>query len=69
MKPASLLAVVVFSLVALAHLLRVVLQVEIRVGGAAVPMWVSAVGLVVAAGLALGLWREARPDGVSEHTA
>ena len=60
MKPASLLAVLVFSLVAIAHLLRLISQVEILVGGAVVPMWVSVVGLLVAGTLAVALWREAR---------
>ena len=58
MKPASLLAIVIFTLVALAHLLRLVFQVQVLIGGAALPMWVIALGLVVAAGLAVGLWRE-----------
>jgi hypothetical protein len=58
MKPASLLAVLVFALVALAHLARLVLRTEVLVGGAAVPMWTSVLGLLVAAGLAIALWRE-----------
>ena len=60
MKPASLLAVFVFSLVAVTHLLRLVLQTEVLVGGAIVPMWVSVVGLIVTGALALALWREAQ---------
>jgi hypothetical protein len=59
MKPVSLVAVVVFSAVALAHLLRLAFQVEILIGGARIPMWVSLVGLVVPVALAVGLWREA----------
>ncbi|MDH3846069.1 MAG: hypothetical protein OES69_19175 [Myxococcales bacterium] len=58
MKPASLLAVLVFSLVAVAHLLRLIDQTEVLVGGASIPMWVSVVGLVVTGGLAVTLWRE-----------
>jgi hypothetical protein len=60
MKPASLLAVLVFSLVAVAHLLRIIFQTEVLVGGASIPMWVSVVGLVVPGALAVALWREAR---------
>ena len=60
MKPASLIAVLVFSLVAIAHLLRLVSQVEVLVGGATIPMWVSVVGLIVAGALAVALWREAQ---------
>ena len=59
MKPASLLAVLIFSLVALSHLLRLVLHVEVLVAGEVVPMWVSGIGIVITAGLAFALWREA----------
>lgn len=61
MKPATLLAVVLFSLVAVAHLLRVIFQVEVVVDGAAMPMWISVVGFVVPGLLALALWRDAHP--------
>jgi hypothetical protein len=60
MKPASLVAVLVFSLVAIAHLLRVILQTEVLVGGAIIPMWVSVLGLIVPGVLAGALWREAQ---------
>ena len=60
MKPASLMAAVIFSLGAVAHLLRLVFQVEVLVGGATIPMWVSVVGLIVPAALAVALWREAQ---------
>ena len=60
MKPASTAAIVVFSLVAVAHLLRLVFQAEVVVGGAIVPMSVSVVGLVVTGALGVALWREAQ---------
>jgi hypothetical protein len=69
MKPASLLAVLIFSLVALSHLLRLVLRVEVLIGGAVMPMWVSVVGLVVTAALAAALWRESRSSNLPEHAA
>ncbi len=59
MKLASMLAMLVFSLVALAHFLRLVFQVEIVIGGETVPLWASVIGLVVPGALAVGLWREA----------
>jgi len=58
MKPATSLAVLIFTLVAVAHLLRLVFRVEVLVAGAAMPMWLSVVGLVVASVLAVALWRE-----------
>ncbi len=62
MKPAALAAVIVFTVVALAHLLRLVFRVEMVVGGTMVPMWASAVGVVVALAIAVLLWREQRRD-------
>jgi hypothetical protein len=58
MKPAPLIAVILFSLVAIAHALRLVLQIEVTAGGAVVPMWVSVLGVLVPGGVALMLWRE-----------
>ena len=60
MKPFTSLAIVVFALVALAHLYRLVRPFEVVAAGHALPQWVSAIGLVVAGGLALMLWRESR---------
>ena len=69
MKPASLIAVVVFSIVSLAHLLRLIFHVEVLVGGATVPMWVSVVGFPVAGALAIALSRESRAESSAEHAA
>ena len=60
MKPFTTLAVVVFTLVALAHLYRLVRGLDVEVQGHEVPGWVSIVGLVVAALLAIMVWRESR---------
>ena len=57
-KPFTMLAVVVFALVALLHLLRLVFGWEVTFNGAVVPTWLSIAGLLIAAGLAAGLWRE-----------
>ena len=59
MKPFTTLAAVIFALVALLHLLRLFLGWEITVSGLAVPMWVSILGFLITAGLAVMLWREA----------
>ncbi len=58
MKSGSMIAIVLFSLVAVLHLLRLVLGVEVTADGAVVPMWVSGFGVVVPAMVALMLWRE-----------
>jgi hypothetical protein len=60
MTRATLIAAVLLALVAAAHLLRIVLKVEATIGGAAVPMWVSVIGALVAGGVALQLWRDRR---------
>ncbi len=58
MKPAALVACVFLSLVALAHLLRIVLGLAVTAGTVSIPMWMSAVATVFTAGLAVWLWRE-----------
>ena len=60
-KPFTLVAVVVFSLVALLQLLRLLVGWEITINGIAIPLWASGVAFIVAAGLAAMSWRERRP--------
>lgn len=59
-KPFTILAVVLFSLIALLQLLRFILGWEITVNGVIVPVWVSGLAFLVAAGLAVMVWRETR---------
>jgi len=59
-KPFTLLAVVLFSLIALLQLLRFGLGWEVAVNGVTVPVWVSGIAFVIAVGLALMVWREMR---------
>lgn len=60
MKPFTTAASVVFTLVALAQLLRVALGWEVMVGGLLIPLWVSAIACLIAATLAVMVWRENR---------
>ena len=60
MKPFTTLAVVVFTMVAVLHLLRIFMGWEVVVGGTVIPMWASYLGLIIAGGLAFLLWRESR---------
>ena len=60
MKPASLVATVLFSAVALLHLLRVIFGVPMVIGDWTVPIWASIGGIVVPAAVAYALWREGR---------
>jgi len=63
MKPATLIAALLFALVAVAHLVRLIFQIEVLVGSATIPMWVSVVGIIVPGALAVALWREAQASG------
>lgn len=54
----TLVAVVVFSLVSLLQLLRLLLGWDIAINGITIPLWASGVAFVVAAGLAVMVWRE-----------
>ena len=67
MKPFTTVAVVVFTLVAGLHVARLALgwkviigESVVAVGGTSIPMWVSYLGVVIAGGLAVMLWRESR---------
>ena len=59
MKPFTNIAVIIFTLMAIAHVLRLVFGWEVVVVGFVIPVWWSALGLIVAGGLALMVWREA----------
>jgi hypothetical protein len=58
MKPFTTVATVVFALVAIAQLLRVLLGWELKVGEVLIPFWASGLACLVAATLAVMLWRE-----------
>ena len=60
MRPFTNLAVLVLALFAVVHLLRLIRNVEVVVGGHTVPLWASAVAAIVAGLLALMVWRESR---------
>jgi hypothetical protein len=58
-KPFTTIAVALLALIAIVHLLRLFAGWEVVVTGFAIPVWWSAIGLVIAGGLALMVWREA----------
>jgi hypothetical protein len=60
MKPFTMIAVVVFALIAVLHLVRLFTGWEVVFDGLVVPVWVSLAGMLVAGGLAVMVWREAR---------
>ncbi len=58
MKTGSLLAIIVFVVVAAAHLWRLVTGTPVLIGEYDVPQWMSGVGVVVPGIIAWLLWKE-----------
>jgi hypothetical protein len=59
-KQASLVAAILFWLIALAQLLRVLFRLEVTAGGVNIPLWVSILATVILGTLGIWLWRERR---------
>ena len=59
-KPFTTLAILLFAIIALAHLYRLVHPFAVVVAGTTIPQWVSIAGAIVGGGLALMLWRESK---------
>ena len=60
MKTGSKLAILLFVLVAIAHLMRLLGSVEVTVGEWSVPQWVSVMGVIVPLAIAGLLWTESK---------
>lgn len=60
MRPVPTAAAVLFGLIAVMQSLRVIMRWEITLNGARVPIWLSEIAFVLAAVLAVLLWRDAR---------
>jgi hypothetical protein len=58
MRPAALFSGLFLLLVAVAHLMRLLLRVELVVDGIVLPMWPSVAAVIGPAALALWLWRD-----------
>ncbi len=57
MKPVKILTVALLLFIAAAHLVRLATGMEIVIGGHVIPVWISAVAVVIFGGLAACLWR------------
>ena len=53
-------ASIIFGLMSLAQLVRLVIRPEIRVAGHQMPLWPSALALVILGGLSIWMWKLAR---------
>jgi len=60
MKPVTTIVVILLVAISIAHLLRLIFQVDIVANGVNIPVWLSILGCIVPAGLALMLWMENR---------
>ena len=58
MKTGTLLAIIVFGLVAIAHVLRLVMGWAVTIDAWSVPMWVSAHGSLVPVSISFLLWKD-----------
>lgn len=60
MKPVTTIVVFLLIAISIAHVLRLIFQVDIVANGVHIPLWVSTLGCIVTALLAILLWRENR---------
>jgi Na+/H+ antiporter NhaA len=60
MKTGTLLAIVVFIIVALAHLYRLLSGTEVSINGDLIPQWISVPGVLIPGLIAWVLWKESK---------
>jgi hypothetical protein len=59
-RPFSLIAAIIFALMALVHVYRLFTHFRVAVGSHSLPMSVSIVAIIITIILAIGLFRESR---------
>jgi hypothetical protein len=62
MKPLITIVAILLVGISAAHLVRIIFQVEILVGGFIIPIWVSIIGFIIPLVLALLLDRENKKE-------
>ena len=60
MKPFTTIAIVIFSFIAIVHLIRMFFGWEVMINGIYIPLWVSGIAVVIFVELAYMLWRESQ---------
>ena len=58
MKPFTTIAVIFFAIICIVHVLRLIFGWEANINGMTIPMWISILGAVVSAVLAVMVWKE-----------
>jgi hypothetical protein len=69
MKPLITIVAILLMAISAAHLVRVIFQVDIRIGGFIIPIWVSIIGFIIPLVLALLLDRENRKELIKTKPA
>jgi hypothetical protein len=59
-KPVTTIVAILLMAISIAHLLRLILQVNIVANGVNIPVWLSIMGCIIPAVLVFMLWRENR---------
>ena len=60
MRPFTTIAIVIFAVICLVHILRIIFGWEVIVDHIVIPIWVSGVGALLAGLLAVMVWKESR---------
>lgn len=58
MKPFTTIAMILSAVICLGHIIRLFLDVAVRIGSHDIPQWVSIVGALFAGLMAVMLWKE-----------
>jgi hypothetical protein len=61
MKIFSKIALFLFGLIAILHVLRLIYGVEVKIGSCQVPVWMSYGGFLLFFILFIGMWNELKP--------
>ena|SRR5438034_1883861 len=59
-KPFTTIAIGLFVLIALLHVVRLLFQWEVAVNGVIIPLWVSLIGFIISGALAVMVYLECR---------
>lgn len=63
-KGIEALAAVIFTVVAIVHVLRLVYGWEVYIGSWEMPIWMSVAGIIVSGLLAIAFWRSVAKGGM-----
>lgn len=69
MKPAHVVTIALLVILACVQTLRLLLRWEVNVNGVSIPLWASAVAIVVVLSVATALWREVRHAAAGQTAA